>query len=176
MNAAATDSIAAQAHHGARPGLGRFASLPLWTRLVILTAAGLFSLIGSSLFLSSALHQTAERTSRMKELFDIVGVAGEAHVTFSELRYWLTDLSVSQLVISERNAAAAQKKLDTHLEQLVSYDADTVDAIRKEVEAYFSTAMEAADAYTDGNRVIGNTFLFCGFLLIFQVSSFSLAH
>jgi len=140
-------------------GQGQLASLPLWARLVILTAAGLFSLIGSSLFLSSALHQTADRTSKMKDLFDVVGVAGEAHVAFGEFRYWLTDLSVSQLVISERNASAARKKLETHLDRLVSHDPDTVAAIRSEVEAYFSKAMNAADAYTDGNRVIGNTLL-----------------
>ena len=140
-------------------GLGQLASMPLWARLVILTAAGLISLIGSSMFLSSALHQTADRTTKMKELFDIVGVAGEAHVTFGEFRYWLTDLSVSQLVISERNASAARKKLDTQLDRLESHDPDTVAAIRAEVEAYFSKAMDAADAYTDGNRVIGNTLL-----------------
>ena len=159
MNASATGSIAVQTHHGAQPGLGRLGSMPLWARLVILTAAGLLSLIGSSLYLSTALHQTADRTTRMKQLFDVVGAAGKAHVTFGELRYWLTDLSVSQLVLSERNAVAAREKLDTHLEQLVNYDADTVAAIRNEVSAYFSQAMDAADAYTDGNRVIGNTLL-----------------
>ena len=95
----------------------------------------------------------------MKELFDVVGVAGEAHVTFGELRYWLTDLSVSLLVISEHNASAARGKLDAHLDRLASYDPDTVAAIRSEVEAYVSKAMDAADAYTDGNRVIGNTLL-----------------
>ncbi|MDA9983066.1 ATP-binding protein [Gammaproteobacteria bacterium] len=148
-----------QPRSGSWSGLGRLASLPLWARLIMLTAAGLFSLIGSSLFLSSALHQTAERTTKMKDLFDVVETAGEAHVTFGEMRYWLTDLSVSQLVISERNASAAQEKLDAHLDRLVSYDPGTVAAIRSEVEAYVSRAMDAADAYTDGNRVIGNTLL-----------------
>jgi len=95
----------------------------------------------------------------MKELFDLVGVAGEAHLSFGELRYWLTDLSVSQLVISERNASAAREKLETHLDRLVSYDPETVAAIRTDVDAYFSKAMDAADAYTDRNRVIGNTLL-----------------
>jgi len=95
----------------------------------------------------------------MIELFDVAGAAGEAHVTFGELRYWLTDLSVSQLVISERNADSAREELDLHLDRLLSYDADTVVAIRKEVDAYFTKAMNAADAYTDGNRVIGNTLL-----------------
>jgi signal transduction histidine kinase len=125
----------------------------------MLTAAGLLSLIGSSLFLSSELHRTADRTTRMKELFDVAGVAGEAHVTFGELRYWLTDLSVSLLVTSERSATAAQERLEANLDRLASYDPDTVAAIRSEVAAYVATAFDAADAYTDGNRVIGNTFL-----------------
>ena len=159
MNVSETIPITVQPRYRPRSGLGRIASLPLWARLVILTAAGLISLIGSSLFLSSALHQTADRTTKMKQLFDVARVAGEAHVSFGELRYWLTDLSVSQLVISERKADSAREKLDLHLDRLRSYDPDTVAAIRKEVEAYFSTAMDAADAYTDGNRVIGNTLL-----------------
>ena len=99
MNASGTSPITVRPRYGSRSGLGRLASLPLWARLVILTAAGLISLIGSSLYLSSALHQTADRTTKMKELFDVARAAGEAHVTFGELRYWLTDLSVSQLVI-----------------------------------------------------------------------------
>ena len=159
MNVNATGTSATHSRQNSQSGLGRIASLPLWARLVILTAAGLISLIGSSLFLSSALHQTAERASKMKELFDVVGAAGEAHVTFGELRYWLTDLSVSQLVISERNAVKAQEKLDAQLDRLMSYDAETVAGIRKEVEAYYAQALDAADAYTDGNRVIGNTLL-----------------
>ena len=159
MSASGASLTEVQPRSGSWSGLGRLASLPLWARLIMLTAAGLFSLIGSSLFLSSALHQTAERTTKMKDLFDVVETAGEAHVTFGEMRYWLTDLSVSQLVISERNASAAQEKLDAHLDRLVSYDPGTVAAIRSEVEAYVSRAMDAADAYTDGNRVIGNTLL-----------------
>jgi len=139
--------------------LSRLASLPLWARLAMLTAAGLISLIGSSLFLSSALQQTADRTTKMQELFGIVEVAGAAHVTFGKMRYWLTDLSVSLLVTSERNANTARADLDTKLDVLASYDPDTVAAIRTEVAQYFSTAMDAADAYTDDNRVIGNTLL-----------------
>ncbi|MDH3771585.1 MAG: hybrid sensor histidine kinase/response regulator, partial [Nitrospirota bacterium] len=113
-----------------------------------LTGAGLISLIGSSLFFSSALHQTADRTTKMKELFDVVGTAEEAHLTFGELRYWLTDLSVSLLVTSERSANAAQESLDLHLDRLTDYDPDAVAAIRSEVEAYVAMAMEAPDAYT----------------------------
>ena len=159
MNPPATSLTEAGPRPEPRSGLARLASLPLWARLIMLTGAGLISLIGSSLFFSSALHQTADRTAKMKELFDVAGTAGEAHVTFGELRYWLTDLSVSLLVTSERSASDARERLEANLGRLASYDPDTVAAIRSEVEAYVATAMDAADANTDGNRVIGNTFL-----------------
>ena len=159
MSVSETSQAEAQPRPGPWFGLGWLTSLPLWARLILLTAAGLISLIGSSLYLSLALHQTADRTTNMKLLFDVVGTAEKAHVTFGELRYWLTDLSVSQLVISERKANAAWDKLNAQLDRLMSHDPNTVAAIRSEVEAYVSKAMDAADAYTDGNRVIGNTFL-----------------
>ena len=138
---------------------GLLGRLPIWAKLALLTGAGLLSLIGSSLFLLSELQQSAARTERMKQLFDVVEEAGAAHTTFGELRYWLTDLSVSLLVTSERNAEEARKRLDGHLAQIADYDPDTVATIRAEVEAYIADAVDAADAYTDDNRVIGNTIL-----------------
>ena len=75
MNAPEAGPAEAQPRSEPWPGLRRLASLPIWARLIMLTAAGLISLIGSSLFLSSALHQTADRTTKMKALFDVVGAA-----------------------------------------------------------------------------------------------------
>ena len=153
-------SIGSSNEGTARPlSQGFLGRLPIWAKLALLTGAGLLSLIGSSLFLLSELQQSAARTERMKQLFDVVEEAGAAHTTFGELRYWLTDLSVSLLVTSERNAEEARKRLDGHLEQIADYDPDTVATIRAEVEAYIADAVDAADAYTDDNRVIGNTIL-----------------
>ncbi len=153
-------SIGSTNDGAARPlSQGFLGRLPIWAKLALLTGAGLLSLIGSSLFLLSELQQSAARTERMKQLFDVVEEAGAAHTTFGELRYWLTDLSVSLLVTSERNAEEARKRLDGHLEQIADYDPDTVATIRAEVEAYIADAVDAADAYTDDNRVIGNTIL-----------------
>jgi len=159
MSLARSGSGEAEARSRSSVGLMQLGALPLWARLIALTAAGLISLIGSSLYFSGALQQTAERTTKMKELFDVAGAAEEAHVTFGELRYWLTDLSVSLLVTSERSADAAREKLKAGLDSLAAYDPDSVASIRSEVDAYVLEAMEAVDAYTDGNRVIGNTFL-----------------
>ena len=140
-------------------GIGRLTAMPIWARLALLTAAGLISLVGSTLYLSSALDRTADRTVKMEELMDVAGAAAKAHVTFGELRYWLTDLSVSLLVTSERSAEAARQRLEGELDRLVAFEPDTIAMIRSEVDEYLATAMEAADAYTDGNRVIGNTLL-----------------
>ncbi|MBY8974537.1 response regulator [Rhodobacteraceae bacterium NNCM2] len=132
---------------------------PIWAKLTLITAAGLISLVGSSIYLLSALHQTANRTEGMKDLFDVLEVSGEAHGAFGDLRYWLTDLSVSLLVTSERNAETARERLGQLFDQLAEYDPETIEAARAEVDAYVDDALAAVDAYTDDNRVIGNTFL-----------------
>lgn len=159
MNAPSAKPDANPSRLDKRARLTHRLSLPLWARLVVLTAAGLIGLIGSSMFYSSALYQSADQTTRMKELFDVAGTAGSAHIDFGELRYWLTDLSVSLLMSSERSANAAREKFDHDLERLATYDPDTIKMLRTEVDSYMSKAMDAANAYTDGNRVIGNTFL-----------------
>ncbi len=139
--------------------VGALEAMPIWAKLTLLTLTGLVSLVGSTFYLSSALQQTADRTDRMKDLFDVVEVAGAAHVDFGDMRYWLTDLAVSLLVASERRAEQARGRLDTHLDRLAAYDDAAVSAIRAEVDAYVDKAIQAVDAYTDDNRVIGNTLL-----------------
>ena len=85
--------------------------------------------------------------------------AAAAHVTFGELRYWLTDLSVSLLMNSQRNAEQARERLLAHLDRLSKSSPDAVREIRVEIDAYVKTALEAADSYTQDNRIIGNTLL-----------------
>ena len=137
----------------------RFASLPISARIVALTAAGLISLILSSIFLTQALYRSADRTAETKALFDLAGTAAAAHATFGELRYWLTDLSVSLLMNSERNATLARDRLIVHMDHLSKSSPEAVNEIRSEVDAYVKTALEAADSYTQDNRIIGNALL-----------------
>ena len=137
----------------------RFASLPISARIAALTAAGLISLILSSIFLTQALYRSADRTAETKALFDLAGTAAAAHVTFGELRYWLTDLSVSLLMNSERNAKAARDRLIVHMDHLSKSSPEAVREIRSEVDAYVKTALEAVDSYTQDNRIIGNALL-----------------
>ncbi|MGB3386892.1 MAG: response regulator [Pseudaminobacter sp.] len=137
----------------------RLANLPISARVAALTAAGLISLIVSSIFLTQALYRSADRTAQTKALFDHAATAAAAHVTFGELRYWLTDLSVSLLMNSQRNAEQAREQLGKHLDGLSASSPEVVAALRSEIDAYVETALEAADSYTRDNRIIGNALL-----------------
>lgn len=137
----------------------RLADLPIAARVAALTAGGLISLIVSSILLTQALYRSADRTAETKALFDHAATAAAAHVTFGELRYWLTDLSVSLLMNSQRNAEQARERLMGHLDRLSRSSPDAVTAIRAETDAYVKKALEAADAYTEDNRIIGNALL-----------------
>lgn len=143
-----------------RRGLAnRLGSLPISARIAALTAAGLVSLILSSIFLTQALYRSADRTAETKALFDHAATAAAAHVTFGELRYWLTDLSVSLLMNSQRNGEQARERLSRHLDALAAFSPEVVASIRTEIDAYVKTALEAADSYTQDNRIIGNALL-----------------
>jgi signal transduction histidine kinase/CheY-like chemotaxis protein/HAMP domain-containing protein len=137
----------------------RLADLPIAARVAALTAGGLISLIVSSILLTQALYRSADRTAETKALFDHAATAAAAHVTFGELRYWLTDLSVSLLMNSQRNAEQARERLMEHLDRLAKLSPDAVSAIRPETDAYVNKALEAVDAYTQDNRIIGNALL-----------------
>jgi signal transduction histidine kinase/CheY-like chemotaxis protein len=137
----------------------RLADLPIAARVAALTAGGLVSLIVSSILLTQALYRSADRTAETKALFDQAATAAAAHVTFGELRYWLTDLSVSLLMNSQRNAEQARERLREHLDRLSKSSPDAVKAIRMETDAYVKTALEAVDAYTQDNRIVGNALL-----------------
>ncbi|MDK1478842.1 hypothetical protein, partial [Sinorhizobium sp. 6-117] len=54
----------------ARSLASRLANLPISARVAALTAAGLISLILSSVFLTQALYRSAEQMAETRELFD----------------------------------------------------------------------------------------------------------
>ncbi|NRP72961.1 Autoinducer 2 sensor kinase/phosphatase LuxQ [Ensifer psoraleae] len=143
----------------AKKRASRLANLPIFARVATLTAAGLISLILSSVFLTQALYRSAERMAETRELFDRAASAATAHVAFGDLRYWLTDLSVSLLMNSQRNADEARERLQVQLERLAKHSPEAVEEIRAQVDAYVETALQATDSYTQDNRIVGNALL-----------------
>jgi signal transduction histidine kinase len=96
---------------------------------------------------------TADEQVRMVTLIDDTHPVDKA---FGDLRYWLTDLAVSQLMLSEHNAAPARAALEKRLDKLADRQPELVAPIRREVAAFDPHAMQAVDAYTAGQRMVGN--------------------
>ncbi|MBZ8135416.1 response regulator [Afifella sp. IM 167] len=121
-------------------------------------------LLVGALALTSALiirelYRSAQTNIAATRYFEQLEAASGANETFGDIRYWMTDLAVSQLTLSERNAREARQRLSRYLERLGAYDADAAEVIGRETDAYIAIASRAVDAYTDDNRVIGNTLL-----------------
>ena len=133
--------------------------IPISARIAALTAAGLISLVISSFFMTQALYRSADRTAATKVLFDRAATAAAAQAAFGDLRYWLTDLSVSLLMNSQRKAEDARKRLDPRLDALDRSSPELIAKIRPEVDAYVKTALKAVDSYTRDNRIIGNALM-----------------
>jgi signal transduction histidine kinase/HAMP domain-containing protein len=131
--------------------------LSINARLLILSASLLLVIAASNFYLTSTLRSAstkaveADRTVSQMEVVDAVRGA------FGDLRYWRADLAVSLLMLSQRNADAARHRLDQQLQKLDSVDMPIAAALRTETAAFDDLAGKAVEAYTQDQRVIGNS-------------------
>lgn len=122
-----------------------------------LSAALLGALVLSTTVMVWDLWQNQQRVAEATERFRFLEQAAEADRDFGEMRYWLTDLSVSLLTLSERRAQVARDNLEIQLDKVATFAPEAAEQIRQGVETYATAALQAADAYTEERRVIGNT-------------------
>src|SRR6202047_2950554 len=92
--------------------------LTIRIRLIILSGALLCMLVATNLYLTRKLANDSTAVATETELSGVIESANSARIAFGEMRYWLTDLAVSLLTVSERNAAAARSRMDGYLDQL----------------------------------------------------------
>jgi signal transduction histidine kinase/HAMP domain-containing protein len=135
------------------------ARLSIRTRLILLSGALLLFLLAANFYLNQKLAANAAGMVRAGDLLDVIEQANGAQIAFGEMRYWLTDLAVSMLSLSERNAAAARQQMEKHLDALARHRPQAVAQIRAELAEYEQFAHQAVDEYTDDRRVIGNSLL-----------------
>jgi len=133
--------------------------LTIRMRLILLTCAGLFVLIATNAYLTKKLAENSAGMITAADLLKSIEEANNAQIAFGELRYWMTDLAVSQLTMAERSAAAARARVEKHLDELQSWNPQRIATVRSEVAQYADLAGKAADEYTDDRRVIGNSLL-----------------
>ncbi|MGC1488923.1 MAG: ATP-binding protein, partial [Albidovulum sp.] len=128
-------------------------------RIGTLSIVLLGAVVLSTFFATYDLTQNQRRVEDANAEFHRLQIAADAERHFSTMRYWLTDLSLSLLILSEQRANDARTNLEVALEDLARFAPDTVDDVRARTTEYYAKALEAADAYTDDNRVVGNTLL-----------------
>ena len=145
------------AFNAIRSRIGRLLERKIPLRLACLSAALLGALLLSVAFMAHDLLDNQRRVQVANARFHMFSEAAKAHRHFGEMRYWLTDLSVSLLTLSERRAETARTALDADLARIREFAPDAADMIQKGAKAYYDQAMEAVDAYTNDNRVVGNT-------------------
>jgi methyl-accepting chemotaxis protein len=138
---------------GTWPGM----SLTIRAKL-ILTSATLIVLLGGSLwFVRGSLGRGADAVAAQRTVLAELETANAAGKSFGELRYWLTDLAVSQLNEAEQFANKAGEALEGHLRTLEARHSKRVATVRQHVAEIRKDMLEAAKAYLDDNRVLGNS-------------------
>ncbi|HEX9791610.1 MAG TPA: response regulator [Kiloniellales bacterium] len=131
----------------------------LLTRLTLLSAVLLAILVGSNYYLTQRLVISADALEDEAARITTIKAANDAGRAFGDLKYWLTDLAVSLLTLSERKAVAARAALEEKLTTLEASDPDAVKVVRAELALLNDKAMQAVDAYTDEKRVVGNSLM-----------------
>lgn len=135
----------------------RIARNSIAVKISSLSGILLATLLISTAIMAWELRKNQELVAQSTERFNFLQIAAEADQHFAEMRYWFTDLSVSLLTISERRAEAARARLEEKLGEVEKFAPDAAAQIRLGAEAFADAALQAADAYTEERRVIGNT-------------------
>jgi signal transduction histidine kinase/CheY-like chemotaxis protein/HAMP domain-containing protein len=128
-------------------------------RLIVLSVILVGSTVSTNLYLTSVLERAATATQQADALSEQVGIAHGVKDAFANTRYWMTDLAVSLLTLSEANADAARRRLGKELGLLAAHEPDLADRIRQQAEAFDHEAQAAVEAYTQDQRVVGNSLL-----------------
>ena len=109
---------------------GRLRENAIPLRIGALSVVLLGALVVSTTIMAWELAANQRRIADATERFHRLQVADRAARNFGQLRYWMTDLAVSLLTLSERNALAAQEMLEADLAALDAFAPELVLRIR----------------------------------------------
>jgi signal transduction histidine kinase len=128
-------------------------------RLIFLSVLWLVILAVSSALLIRELMRHSQSLAEQARLVSIVRTATTASKHFGDLKYWLTDLAITQLAHSQENAAAAKAHLDEDLKAIAAVHSEGVAAIGREVDTLTDLARRAGEAYSGDDSAEGNALL-----------------
>src|SRR5262245_43955553 len=133
--------------------------LSIKTRILVVSAILMAILAGITLYTTAQLAANSRAVAETAELAGLSQLANQTRTAFGEYRYWLTDLAVSLLRLSELNANGAKERLSAKLDELARSRPEVAATIKQELAQFESDARRAVEEYTADQRVIGNTFL-----------------
>ena len=128
-------------------------------RLIFLSVLLLAILAASSALLIRELMRHSQGLAEQARLVSIVRTATTASKHFGDLKYWLTDLAITQLASSQQNAAAAKARLDEDLKAIAAFHSEGVAAIGRDVDTLTELARRAGEAYSGDDSIEGNALL-----------------
>ena len=146
-------------------------SLSIRGRLMIMSVLLVAALVGSNLLLINQTRLQARLIEQQKQNIDIVVRADAAVQTFGNLKYWLTDLAVSQLILSEVKAGAERERLKRQLSDLKAEVPEDVKGLTGQLDALMENGLMAAEAYGRNDRLVGNSMMARGRAHILAVDS-----
>ena len=133
--------------------------LSIRLRLVLLSIILVGITVGTNLYLTRALDRASQAAVASDRLISEITAVNEVRNAFADLRYWMTDLAVSLLTLSETNAEAARQRLGAKLAVLAESEPGVAASIREQTGLFDEAAQNAVEAYTQDQRVVGNTFV-----------------
>lgn len=130
--------------------------LSIRARLIIVSALLLLALVGTNAFLLREVRDQQNLISKQLETSHLLERLDQANLEFGELRYWLTDMSLSLLTLSERKARASQQRLEETLKSLAEMRPILAKELQVATSEIVQNSLKAVDLYGAGERIRGN--------------------
>ncbi len=109
----------------------------------------------SIFYMSQKISKSTDAINNQKFTLTFQESVNHLSKTFSNITYWMTDLTVSFSSESEENAEKARKEFERILSQGKTRNMAFSVSLHNSVDEYIKTMNEAVDAYIAGNRVKG---------------------
>jgi len=138
---------------------GFIPNVSIRTRLILLSVLLLAILAVSSALLIRELARDSRTLAEEATLVSVVKNANSASKHFGDLKYWVIDSAVTQLISSQKKAAAAKAGLESDLKAVSAVDPAFVATIELDVDTMTELARKAGAAYSSDDSAAGDALL-----------------
>ena len=106
---------------------------------------------------STVIEKGSMLVKDQAEILTKLDLVNDLSLTFTQMQNWLSDLALSLQNESEEQVNMKHDKFTELLTQIESTESQLSASLRPKSQKYFDTMMLAVDAYTDDNRILGNS-------------------